>query len=89
MFGRRQLRLAASLRLGDPVEILVIPFVYLGILVNYIVVYIIVAITASIVAGNKGRSRAGWFFLCLLLTPFAILVLLALPTREGIGVRHG
>ena len=37
------------------------------------------AAIAAIVANNKARSGAGWFFLCLLLSPLAILVLLALP----------
>jgi tRNA(Ile2) C34 agmatinyltransferase TiaS len=44
-----------------------------------VVIWIVVAIVAAIVANNKGRSGARWFFLCLLLSPLAILVLLALP----------
>ena len=47
-----------------------------------ILCWIVVPIVAAIVASNKGRSGAGWFFLCLLLTPLAILVLLALPTLK-------
>jgi hypothetical protein len=50
--------------------------------VEVLVIWIIVAIVGAIVAGNKGRSAVGWFFLCLLLTPLAILVLLALPTLK-------
>jgi uncharacterized protein (DUF58 family) len=42
-------------------------------------IWVVVAIVAAIVASNKGRSGVGWFFLCILLTPLAILVLLALP----------
>jgi hypothetical protein len=38
-----------------------------------LVIWTVVAIVAAIVAGNKGRSGAGWFFLCLLLTPLALL----------------
>ena len=37
------------------------------------------AAIAAIVANNEARSGAGWFFLYLLLSPLAILVLLALP----------
>jgi hypothetical protein len=44
-----------------------------------IVIWVVVAIVAAIVANNKGRSGAAWFFLCLLLSPLAILVLSALP----------
>ena len=47
-----------------------------------ILCWIVVPIVAAIVASNKGRSGAGWFFLCLSLTPLAILVLLALPTLK-------
>lgn len=37
-----------------------------------------VAVTAAILAGNKGRSGPLWFAACLLLSPLAILPLLAL-----------
>jgi hypothetical protein len=47
-----------------------------------LVIWIVVAIVGAIIAGNKGRSSGGWFFLCLLLTPLAILVLLALPSLK-------
>jgi hypothetical protein len=47
-----------------------------------LVIWIVVAVVAAIVASNRGRSGAGWFFLCLLATPLAILVLLALPTLK-------
>lgn len=47
-----------------------------------LVIWTVVAIVAAIVARNKGRSGAGWFFLCVLLTPLALLVLLALPTLK-------
>ncbi len=47
-----------------------------------LVIYVVVAIVAAIVAGNKGRSGVGWFFLCLVATPLAILVLLALPSLK-------
>ena len=40
-----------------------------------LVFWIVVAIVGGIIASNKGRSGAGWFFLCLVLTPLAILVL--------------
>jgi hypothetical protein len=45
-------------------------------------IWIVVAIVAAIVAHNKGRSGVGWFLLCILLTPLAILVLLALATLK-------
>src|SRR4051812_6789613 len=48
-----------------------------------LIVWIVVAIVGAIVASNKGRSGVGWFFLCLLLTPLAILILLALPTLKS------
>jgi hypothetical protein len=46
---------------------------------EFLPVWIILAIVGAIVANNKGRSGVGWFFLCLLLTPVLILALLALP----------
>jgi hypothetical protein len=48
-----------------------------------ILFWIIVPICAAIVAGNKGRSGAGWFFITLLLSPAAILILLALPALSA------
>jgi hypothetical protein len=47
-----------------------------------LIIWIVVAIVGAILANNKGRSGIGWFFICLLLTPLAILVLLALPTLK-------
>jgi hypothetical protein len=47
--------------------------------VEWLVIWIVVAI----VANSKGRSGVGWFFLCLVLTPLAVLVLLALPTFKA------
>jgi hypothetical protein len=48
--------------------------------VEWLAIWIVVAI----VGNNKGRSGVGWFFLCLVLTPLAILVLLALPTLKAV-----
>jgi Kef-type K+ transport system membrane component KefB len=45
-------------------------------------VWVVLAIVVAIIASNKGRSGVGWFFLCLVLTPLMILVLLALQTRK-------
>jgi len=50
--------------------------------VEFLTIWIVLAIVGAIVANNKGRSGVGWFFLCLLLTPLVILVLLALPTLK-------
>ena len=47
-----------------------------------LVIWVVVAIVGAIIAGNKGRSKANWFFLCVVLTPLAILVLLALPSLK-------
>jgi hypothetical protein len=54
---------------------------------EFLAIWIILAIVGAIVANNKGRSGVGWFFLCLLLTPVVILVLLALPTLKPTGAR--
>jgi hypothetical protein len=51
--------------------------------VEWLVIWIVVAIVGAIVANSKGRSGVGWFFLCLVLTPLAVLVLLALPTFKA------
>jgi hypothetical protein len=45
-----------------------------------LIVWVVIGIVAAVVAGNKGRSRIGWFLLCFFLTPLAVLILLALPT---------
>jgi hypothetical protein len=50
---------------------------------EWLLVWIVLAVVGAIVASNKGRSGAGWFFICLLLTPLMILILLALPTRKS------
>ena len=50
---------------------------------EWLVIWTVVAIVGAIVANNKRRSGVGWFFLCLILTPLAILVLLALPTLKA------
>lgn len=49
--------------------------------VAVLIVWLAVAVTAGIVATNKGRSGLGWFLLCFFLTPLAILPLLALKPR--------
>jgi hypothetical protein len=49
---------------------------------EFLTIWIVLAIVGAIVANNKGRWGGGWFFVCLLLTPLAILVLLALPTLK-------
>jgi|GEM_PF-5911788 len=46
-----------------------------------LVIWIVVAIVGSIIAGNRGRSSGDWFFLCLL-CPLAILGLFALPSLK-------
>jgi hypothetical protein len=49
--------------------------------VEWLVLWIVIAVVGAIVASNRGRSGVGWFFLCLVL-PVMILVLLALPSRR-------
>ena len=44
-----------------------------------------VAITAAILASRKGRSGILWFLLCTLLSPLAILPLLALGERKEVN----
>jgi len=46
---------------------------------EWLTIWIVIAIVGAIVANNKGRSGLGWFLLCLILTPLMVLVLLALP----------
>jgi hypothetical protein len=48
---------------------------------EFLAIWVIVAIAAAIIASNKKRSAAGWFILCLLMAP-AIIILLALPTLD-------
>jgi hypothetical protein len=47
--------------------------------VEWLVLWIVIAVVGAIVVSNRGR--VGWFFLCLVL-PVMILVLLALPSRR-------
>jgi hypothetical protein len=51
---------------------------FLGIL-TWVLVF---PITAAIVAGRKNRNGAVWFFVCLVLSPLALLPLLALESLE-------
>ncbi len=51
-------------------------------MLEILTLWIVVAIVAAIVASNKGRSGLGWFLLCVLLTPLAILILLVLPSLK-------
>jgi hypothetical protein len=50
---------------------------------EFLAIWIILAIVGAIVANNKGRSGVDWFFLCLLLTPVVILVLLAAADAQA------
>ena len=45
-------------------------------------VWIVAAVTAAIVASNKGRSALGWAALCVLASPLALAPLLALRARQ-------
>lgn len=45
-------------------------------LVTVWIIFIFCAIVSAIVASNKGRSNVGWFFLGLLIGPFAFAVAL-------------
>jgi len=45
--------------------------------VEWITIWVVIAICAAVVAGNKNRSAGGWFFITLLI-PIAILILLCL-----------
>jgi len=52
--------------------------------IGIVVIYGAIAIVAGIIAGNKNRSKVGWFFLTLLL-PLLVFVILALPKKVDTG----
>ncbi len=48
-----------------------------------LVVWVVAAIIAAIIAEKKNRSIMGWVLLCVLLSPLALLVLLALEPLKN------
>ena len=52
-------------------------------IVGLFIIWFVVAITAAIVASIKNRSGLGWFLLCFLLSPLAILPLCLVRQRSG------
>ena len=59
-----------------------------------IVILVVAGALGAIIASNKNRNAAGWFFLCFLL-PILVLIVLALPkvekakAQEGITLKEG
>ena len=44
--------------------------------------WLMFAITAAVIAGGKGRSVVGWFFLGLAVSIFAVVMVACLPAVE-------
>jgi len=52
----------------------------------FLILWLFCAIVSAIIAANKGRSGVGWFFLGLLIGPFAFAVaLLPAVQKQGTG----
>ena len=51
-----------------------------------IFVFLTPGIVGALVAGNKGRSRIFWFFLCTILPLLIIVIIFLNPTKEVDGV---
>lgn len=51
-------------------------------IVGILIFYIVMCILAVVMASNKGRSKFGWFLAVFFLTPFVLLILLALPSKK-------
>lgn len=47
------------------------------------IIWIGMAIACSIVASNKGRSGIGWFFIGLLFSLIALIIVLVLPSLRA------
>lgn len=47
-----------------------------------ILVWIVVAVIAAVIAPSRGRSAGAWFAICFLLSPLALIALLALPNLK-------
>ena len=47
-----------------------------------VIIWFFCAIISAIIASNKGRSGFGWFFLGLLIGPFAFAVAILPPIKE-------
>lgn len=50
-----------------------------------LIIWVIAAILAVVIAGNKNRSAIGWFLAAVFLTPLSVLVLLALEPLPPAG----
>ncbi len=49
--------------------------------------WISVAMLAAGFAGERGRSRWNWFWICLLLGPIGVFILISWPRREDAASR--
>ncbi|WP_333855233.1 hypothetical protein [Leclercia sp.] len=54
----------------------------------WILIWIVCASAAAGIAGGKGRSSCGWFFIGLLLGIFAMIILACLPAIQPEGTAH-
>ena len=48
---------------------------------EYVIIWIAIAVCAAVVAEKKNRSAVAWFFICIVL-PIAIVTLLYLDKQE-------
>lgn len=49
---------------------------------EYVIFWIGIAVACGIVASTKGRSGAGWFFIGLLFSVIALIIILVLPSLK-------
>lgn len=49
---------------------------------EFVMVWLAISMACAIVAGNKGRSSAGWFVLGLLFSILALLIVVVLPSLK-------
>lgn len=66
-----------------------VPYSQRGCAVEYIALWLFLAIACAVVASSKGRSAFGWLLLGVFFSFFALLVVAILPSIRPVVVKSG